>query len=299
MNNQLDQVFRPIGIGTAPIGWDINPITEAQAIETVHAALAHDVRFFDTAPFYGMPGERTSETRLGLALASSGASRDSYTLATKVGLEIDVSGNIIRNMTPDGVKRSLETSMSLLYTDHIEIVHLHEPEAQGLGEMAAVYQVLDEYKRQGIIQAIGAGMNDWSIIPKLWTIGEFQCFLVAGRYTLLEQGAAGIYDECHARGTRIVAAGIFNSGILATGASDTARYNYHYAPDDVIAKVQRIDSICQTHNVPMLDAALQFPHRHPAVATTIFGAASPEEIATNVRALATSIDDDFWSAVTA
>lgn len=283
-----------MGLGTAPFSWSWAPITPQQAQETVQATLEVGWRLFDTAPYYGQPGERTSEVRLGQALAALNPPRESYALATKVGLEVDAAGVVQRDLSREGIQRSLERSLANLHTDRLDIVHIHEPEAQDPTAVAGAVQILDDLRRQGILQAIGAGMNRWQAVQPLVELGGFDCFLVAGRFTLLEQGARPAYDLCAAAGISIVGAGVFNSGILATGPGEQATYDYRTAPAEILQRATHIAAICQAHGVTLPAAALHFARAHSAVATLVVGGASAQEIQANRAALAQSIPPALW-----
>lgn len=282
----------PMGLGTAPLGGLYGLIPQEKAQETVHYALERGVNFFDTAPLYGVSGERTSEARLGRAL--HGIPRDSYILATKVGRQETAAGETIIDIAPDSVLRSVEASLAHLQVDMIDILHIHEPEMQSVPAMARALEVLADLRRQGVIRAIGAGTNKWTIIPVLLELGGFDCFLLAGRYTLLEQEAHDALELCRAQGIGVFLGGVFNSGILATGAVSGAKYNYAETPPDVLERARRIEQVCAAYHVPLVAAALQFPRAHPAITSLIVGAKSPQEIAANLEALEEHIPEDFW-----
>ena len=255
-----------LGLGCAPLGNMYRPIPEEQAQAVLDAALAAGIRFFDTAPLYGLG---LAEERLGAAIARHG--RDRLLLSTKVGrLLEDCAADevppdlIFRDVPPrrfrydysyDGVMRSLEASCARLGTDRIDILLVHDVDAFTHGSadaadarirelMTGGYRALERLRADGTVRAIGAGVNEWEICERLAREGDFDGFLLAGRYTLLEQGALDSFlPLCSARGIGIVLGGPYNSGILATGAVAGATYNYGPAPEPVLARVRRLQAV--------------------------------------------------------
>lgn len=310
-------MLTPMGFGTAPLGNLYRRIEDADAQATLQAAWDAGLRYFDTAPQYGLG---RSEHRIAKALPRFDA--DALILSTKVGrllldcppedvtpeAFVDVPQKRIQfDYTYDGVMRSFDASIARLGTDQIDILMLHdldagthgvEGEAKNLTELfsGGGYRALSELREAGRITAIGAGVNTWEICERLLHEAEFDTFLLAGRYTLLEQEALETFlPLCVARDVGIILGGPYNSGILATGAVDGAHYNYLPAPPDVMARVSRIAAVCAAHDAPMMAAALQFPMAHPAVKTVIPGAASPEQVRQNVEIFETPISDALWS----
>lgn len=281
-----------MGLGTAPLGLWFADLTQAQAVETVHHALASGITFFDTAPLYD---SYLVERRLGVALA--GVPRDSYVLATKVGFVIDPDDltNPIMDFSREAIERSIEGSLERLKIDRIDILHLHDPHQEHYPQILdEAFPLLANLRRQGIISAVGAGMNTWEILLDFIRDLTFDCFLLAGRYTLLEQGALDALNQIHAAGVSVFAAGVYNTGILAKGSVEGAWYQYQSAPPEIMDRVRRIESICARHHVPLNAAALQFVKAHPAVTSLVIGMESPEQIDTNLRALNTPIPRAFW-----
>lgn len=277
-----------LAFGAAPIANLYRSVSETQAIETVHAALAAGITYFDTAPLYG---NGLSETRLGLAL--KGVPRDAIVLSTKVGQQAGANGKRQHDYSRDGVLRSLESSLKRLQTDRIDIVHIHDPDNHYREALDGAYPALDELRRQGVIRAVSAGMNQWQMLADFARAGAFDCFMLAGRYTLLEQGALPLLDLCAEKGIGILAAGVYNSGILAKGVGAT--YNYREAPPEIVEKTKALSAICARHDVPLATAALQFPLGHPAVASLVIGWSSVARTASNLAALTADLPPALWT----
>lgn len=310
--------FTELGFGTAPIGNLYRAIPEAEAEAILDAAWAGGVRYFDTAPLYGFG---LSETRLNRFLR--GKPRDAYVLSTKIG-------RLLRATTPDrrdgfgkwydvpartevydygydAVFRSLEFSLERLGVDRVDILYAHDLDTANHGDqatldaklaefMAGGYRALEELRSQGVIRAFGAGLNEWQPCQWLAERGDFDLFLLAGRYTLLEQEALESFlPLCVARGIGIVLGGPYNSGILASGPHPGAFYNYEPAPQAILDRVARIASVCAGHGVRMVDAAFQFPLRHPAVVSVIPGGQSVAEMHANLAAARAEIPAALWS----
>lgn len=313
-----------LGLGGGALGGLYEPVAAEQAHAAVAAAWERGIRFFDTAPLYG---HGRSERRLGAALR--GVPRASYVLATKVGVVIepderDAAAAARRYADPwvldgrydfgyDACLRSLEASMERLGVDRVDLVNVHDPDegdsalppAQRRGVdhlpevMDGAYRALHELRAQGVVRAIGVGMNGVEPLAAFARAGEFDCFLLAGRYTLLEQGGLDeLLPLCRARGIAIVVGGVFNSGILASGAGvATPRYDYAPADAATLARVRAIEALAADHGVTLAAAALQFPLGHPAVATAIPGMRSVAEVDANVAAARQQIPPAFWRAL--
>ncbi len=278
-----------IGLGGGPLGHLYTAISDEQAVETVHFALVQGITLFDTAPLYGAG---LSERRLGQALAET--PRDSFVLASKVGRLVTPTGKVEFNWTRDGILRSIEDSLKRLRMDRLDIAHMHDADNHEREALDVAFPVLDELRAQGVIQAIGAGMNQWQMLDRFAREASFDCFLLAGRYTLLEQEPLEFLSSCQRRGIGIFLGGVYNSGILATGARPGAKYNYADAPAPVLERVRRIEAVCARHGVSLQAAALQFPLAHPAVSALIVGALSPDEVAANLAAVQAPIPLEFW-----
>lgn len=303
------------GFGAAPLGNLFRPIPDAEAPKLVTAAWAAGHTYIDTAPFYG---SGLSERRVGEALRQ--LDRSATVISTKVGrllvpdAQHDASKDAYFDASPfrpvfdysyDGVMRSFEDSLQRLGTDHVEILFVHDvgEETQGKGNrgnfeiaMASGYKALDELRSSGAVKAIGLGVNEWQICEDAMDRGQWDLFLLAGRYTLLEQEAlTSFLPRCLKENASIVVGGAFNSGILATGAIAGATYNYAPAPAAIRAKVDAIEAVCRAHGTPMAAAALQFPLTHPAVASVIPGVAAPEHVERNLALVRTAVPVALWA----
>lgn len=310
--------FTEIGMGTAPLGNLYRAISEAEAEAVLERAWEGGVRYYDTAPLYGLG---LSETRLNRFLR--GKPREDYVLSTKVGRLLkacapdkrdgfgkwfDVPArNEVYDYTYDGVMRSLEFSLERLGVDRVDILFVHDidlfnhatPERlqAKLDElMAGGYRALVELREQGVIRAFGAGINEWQPCQWMAERGDFDIFLLAGRYTLLEQEALESFlPLCEARGIGIVIGGPYNSGILATGPRPGAFYNYDPAPPEILERVGRIEAVCARHGVRMLDAAFRFPLLHPAVVSVIPGGQGVGEMESNLAAVGAETPPALWA----
>lgn len=280
-----------MGLGTAPMG----TITQEAAMGTIQYALNNGIRFIDTAPLYGAG---KSERSVGMALAS--VPRESVVLSTKVGRLVTPEGGVVFNFTRDGILRSIEESLQRLKLDYLDILLVHDPDEHYKEALDVTFPTLAELRSQGVVKAIGAGMNQWQMQADFARHADPDCFLLAGRYTLLEQGALDeFFPLCQEKGIGIFLGGVYNSGILARGARPGAQYNYANAPEEIIERVRRIEDVCARYQVPLYVAALQFALAHPAVTALLVGAERPEEVATNLRALQTEIPADLWEALRA
>lgn len=284
-----------LGFGTAFFSTFFTTVPLEDSLQAVEYTLSQGINFFDTAPLYGA-GE--SERRLGQALKD--VPRQSYVLATKVGRLITADGKVVQDFSRDGIKRSFEESLQRLQLDYVDIVHIHDADNFYREALDNAFPVLADLRSQGVIKAIGAGMNQWEMEADFARNADFDCFLLAGRYTLLEQGALHeFFPLCQSKNIAVFLGGVFNSGILASGAKANARYNYENAPADVIEKVRRIEEVCARYNIPLQAAALQFPRAHPAVTSTIVGVQSAQEIETNIANLQREIPEAFWQELKA
>jgi len=309
--------FTRLGFGTAPLGNLYRAITDAEAEAVLDLAWQSGVRYFDTAPLYGFG---LSETRLNRFLR--GKPRDEYVLSTKIGRLLQATTpdrrdglgkwfdvparNEVYDYGYDGTMRSLEFSLERLGVDRVDVLYAHDLDIfnhksqevldDKLSElMAGGYRALMEMRDQGVIKAFGAGINEWRPAQFLAEQGDFDLFLLAGRYTLLEQEALDSFlPLCEARGIGIVIGGPYNSGILATGAREGAFYNYDPAPAEILAKVGKIEAVCKAHGVRLLDAAFQFPLHHPAVVSVIPGGQGVTEMESNLAASKATIPAALW-----
>ncbi len=307
-----------MGFGGAPLGNLYRRVEEADAQATLQAAFDGGMRYFDTAPQYGLG---LSEQRFGQAIRRFG--RDAITLSTKVGRLLEDCGpdevtptafvdtpqkKIVYDYTYDGVMRSHEASLARLGVERVDILLVHDVDVFTHGTQEASdakvrelfdgggYRALCELKEAGQVRAIGAGVNEWQVCERLLGLGDFDAFLLAGRYTLLEQEALDSFlPLCVKRDVGIILGGPYNSGILATGAIEGARYNYEPAPADILDRVRRIEAVCAAHGVKLIEAALQFVMGHPAVRTVIPGAMTPEEVEANIALFSRNVPVGLWS----
>lgn len=309
--------FTELGFGTAPLGNLYRAVSDEEARATLDAAWASGVRYFDTAPLYGLG---LAETRLNQFLR--GKSRDDYLLSTKAGRLLEAcppdqrtgigkffdtpSRREVYDYSYDGVMRSLEASLERMGVDRIDILLAHDLDIFTHGSQQASDARIDEFMRggyyamlalrdQGVIRAFGGGINEWQVCQTLAERGDFDLFLLAGRYTLLEQEALETFlPLCERRGIGIVLGGPYNSGILATGPKPGAFYDYSEAPQEILDRVARIEAVCKSHGVALIEAALQFPLLHPAVVSMIPGGQRPDEVISNRKILEAVIPADLW-----
>ena len=314
--------FTELGFGTAPLGNLFRALPEEEAQATAQAAWDAGIRYIDTAPLYGLG---LSETRLNHFLR--GKPRDSYVLSSKVGRLLQAcppsertgvgkffetpSRREIYDYTHDGIMRSLEASLERLGLDRIDILFVHDIDIFNHGTAAARdakvaelmksgYGALLKLRDQGVIKAFGAGVNEWEVCEILAKQGDFDLFLLAGRYTLLEQEALNSFlPLCEQRKIGIVIGGAYNSGILATGAKPGAFYNYDPAPPHILDRVAGIEKIVTSHGTKLVEAALRFPLVHPAVVSVIPGASRPQEVALNMHTLGADIPSALWAELKA
>ncbi len=285
------------GLGTAPLANLYGTVSEADALATIEAVLHHGVKLFDTAPLYGLGA---SEERLGKAL--SGVPRDSFVLSTKVGRILNEDRNgYVYDYSRDGVLRSIEHSLKRLNLDHIDIALIHDPDSDAVDHekdaLDFAFPALAELRSQGVIKAIGSGMNQWQMLERFVRHADPDVFLLAGRYTLLEQTSLDFLELCRQKGVGIFLGGVYNSGILATGPQPGAKYNYADAPEPVLAKARAIQAICDQYNVPLNAAALQFAGAHPTVTALVVGAVKPAEVEANISALSLPIPAALWQEI--
>ena len=281
-----------IGLGCAPLGNLYQPVSEQDAEDTVRAALAGGMRLFDTAPRYG---SGTSETRLGRALAC--IPRSQVLVATKVGYR-STGGNGSRfdpDFSYDGTMRCLEESLTRLGLDRIDIAHVHDPDHHEQEALDGAFRALVNLREQGMVSAVGAGMNQSEMLERLVARVDVDCVLLAGRYTLLDQsGLDGLLPACQARGIGVILGGIYNSGLLADPRPG-AMYDYRAAAQPRLDQALAIKEICARHGVPLRAAALQFPFGHPAVSGLVVGARTAREVHDSRAMLDVDIPADLWA----
>lgn len=281
-----------LGFGSAPISGKLDvPDPDTHAVETIRHAIDLGIRLVDTAPLYGAG---RSERLVGAALA--GVPRDQVVVSTKIGRRVTAGGTVVFDWTRDGILRGIEESLERLRLDRVDILLIHDPDDAYQLALDVAFPVLADLRSQGVIGAVGAGMNQWQMELQFARDADFDCFLLAGRYTLLEQHSLDEFlPFCVERNISLILGGVLNSGILATGAVPGATYNYDPAPQMIQERVRRIEAVCQRHDVPLRVAALQFPLAHPAVASLVVGARSAAEVQANADALAFPIPADLWA----
>jgi D-threo-aldose 1-dehydrogenase len=291
------------GLGTAPLAGLFEEVREDQAVEVIEHAWEAGIRNFDTAPLYG---HGLGEARLGKALRDK--PRDEFVLASKVGrlLRADAPpepGQVFRGTPPvnpmfdfsyDGVMRSVDESLERLQLDRIDILHIHDPDSHYDEALHGAYKALDHLRSEGLVRAVGAGMNQAEMLARFAVEGNFDCFMLAGRYTLLDQIALKeLLPICVERSIAIIAAGVYNSGILAD-PKPGAHYNYVAAPEALLERAQRIRAVCDSHGVPLKAAALQFPLGHPAVSCVVVGCRSVAQLDESLEMFELQIPSALW-----
>jgi D-threo-aldose 1-dehydrogenase len=309
--------FTEMGFGTAPIGNLFRAVSEQDAQATLAAAWAMGMRYFDTAPLYGAG---LAETRLNHFLR--GKPRNQYIVSTKVGRLLQVtspkqrlgigkffdipSRREVYDYSYDGIMRSLDFSLERLGLDSVEILFVHDIDIFNHGTaqardahvetlMKSGYKALVKLRDEKVIKAFGGGVNEWEVCEILAGRGDFDLFLLAGRYTLLEQKALdSLLPLCEDRGIGIVLGGPYNSGILAVGPRPNATYNYTKAPKDILERVRRIGAVCKHYKVKLPEAALRFPLAHPCVVSVIPGGVTPQQVKLNVKTLGARIPKALW-----
>lgn len=307
-----------IGVGCGTLGNLYREVSDEMAEAVIDTAWGAGLRYFDTAPFYGLG---LSETRVGSVLSQY--PRDEYVLSTKVGKLLHpaepaaerygfinaMPNDITYDYSYDGIMRSVEGSLERLGIGRIDILFMHDIGRFTHGDenehhfpiaMDGGYKALDELRSSGAISAFGLGVNEVEVCVDAMQFGHWDCFLLAGRYTLLEQG--GLHDflpACVDAGTSIVLGGAYNSGILATGTrrGGTIYYDYGEAPQDVIDRVSAMEDVCDEFDVPLIAAALQFPLAHPAVCCVIPGMGNPKRIAQTLGFYELEIPAEFWATL--
>lgn len=309
--------FTQLGLGTAAIGNLYRARPDEETDNALAAAWEAGIRYFDTAPLYGLG---LAETRLNRFLRDK--PRDDYVLSTKVGRLLEPcspnertgldrffdtpSRREVFDYSYDGVMRSIAFSLERLGLDRIDILYVHDIDLSNHGSverrdahietlMAGGYRALRELRDQKVIKAFGAGVNDWQTCEVLAARGDFDLFLLAGQYSLLRQESLKTFlPMCEARGIGIVLGGVFNSGILATGAVEGAMFDYYPASPDILERVRRIEAVVRRYGLKLADAALRFPMGHPAVTCLMTGGAARGEVEHAVASLSAVVPDALW-----
>jgi D-threo-aldose 1-dehydrogenase len=304
-----------LGFGSAPLGDIYEELDDATAIATVECAAELGVTLFDTAPLYG---QGSAEHRIGTALRRHDPA--TKVISTKVGRLLypapggrvrtsrfvgGLQFNVVNDYTYDAALRSHEQSLHRLGLPKIDVLLIHDADAWTHGPvegpkryreaMDGAYRALEKLRSEGVIKGIGIGVNDPVYAARYLKDGDFDCMLIAGRYSLLEQPAlAEVLPLAEKKNVGVMLGGVFNSGILATGPVDGARYNYTPAPPEIIDKVRRIERVCKSHGVSLATAAMHFPLGHPAVSSLALGAVKPDEVRRNVAAITTEVPAALW-----
>lgn len=287
-----EPLWTRLAFGAATIGNIFRAVSDEVAGCAVDAAWDAGIRYFDTAPHYGLG---LSERRLGAALARR--PRSELTISTKVGRllvpsrasgsDLSVGGYAVPaeyrrqwDFSADGVKRSLESSLNRLGMDRVDIVYLHDPDDHWVEAINEAYPALADLRAQGVIGRIGVGMNQWEMPARFVREADIDLIMLAGRYTLLEQPALDeLLPLCAERGVRVIAVGVFNSGLMSKPeVADDSNYDYAAAPAKLIARARRLATVCLRHGVVLPHAAIQFPFGHPAVATVAVGLRTAEQV---------------------
>jgi D-threo-aldose 1-dehydrogenase len=297
-----------LSFGGAAIGNLFTPVSDDEAADAVDAAWAGGIRTFDTAPHYGLG---LSERRLGAALRKR--PRHEYVICTKVGrllepaapphgpdpagFAVSASQRRVFDFSADGVRRSLDASLTRLGLDRVDIALIHDPDDHGGQAVAEAFPALEKLRAEGVVRAIGVGMNQTALLTRFVTDTDVDVVLVAGRYTLLDQSAAEtLLPAALDRGVAVVAAGVFNSGLLAA-PGEGATYDYQPAPEPLIARARQLEAVSARFGVPLRAAAARFPLRHPAVASVLVGARSAAEITDAIQLHSTDIPATLWTAL--
>ncbi len=312
---RTDLEVTAFGFGTAPIGNIFREIDEETSDAMIQTAWDAGIRYFDTAPMYG---HGLSELRTGQSLRWK--NRDDFVLSSKVGRilkpakrsEIDFAP--WTNAAPftshfdysyDGTMRAFEDSLQRMALERMDICFIHDIDVFTRGAdqpkvfaeaMDGAWRALSSLKDQSMVKAIGVGVNEWEVCHAALQTHDFDCFLLAGRYTLLEQESLNDFlPLCEERGAAVVVGGGFNSGILATGAKEGAKYNYAPAPEDIMDRVRQTEQVCADHKVPLPAAALQFVVAHPAIPCFMAGTRTVAQLEQNLKWFSHEIPADFWA----
>lgn len=298
-----------LGYGTATQGGLFHEVSEADAAAVFGSVWEQGLRYFDTAPWYGY-GQ--AEARIGTFLAG----KSGYVVSTKVGRllrevpphpsQLEADGersfktpsplNVVYDYSYDGFMHSFEDSLERLGLSRVDIAYIHDPDVTGVSVkevMNGGYRALHELREQGVLKAVGVGMNSWEQPLEFARAGDFDIFLLAGRYTLLEQGALPFMDLCAQKGIGVVVGGVYNSGLLAD-PKPGALYDYAPVPPAVLERVWALRAVCDAYGVPLKAAALQFPLAHPAVVSVLTAARSIPHVDDNVAMFRRTIPPALW-----
>lgn len=298
-----------IGLGSAPLGGLFASVSDADAEATLAAGWSAGIRFYDTAPLYGFG---LAERRLGAFLRQQ--PRDSYAISTKVGRLLRAPDGAavedehykgtqgerpVFDFSYDGVMRSVEESLVRLGLDRIDVLLVHDPDDHYDDAVTGAFRALQRLRAEGTVKAIGAGMNQSEMLTRFAEAVPVDCFLLAGRYTLLDQGALdALFPVCAAKNIGILLGGIYNSGILANPRT-SAKFNYEDADAALVARALELDELCRRHGTELKAAALQFCMAHPAVTVAVIGARNADEVADNIAMSESTVPPAFWQELRA
>jgi aryl-alcohol dehydrogenase-like predicted oxidoreductase len=287
---------RWLGLGTAPLGGLHRAVDEHEAVEAIERAWDLGIRFFDTAPYYG---SGLAETRLGLALR--GRPRAEFVVSTKVGRRLEPGSSSWHGAPPlrayfdfsyDGALRSLEESLERLGLDEVDVALVHDPDDHYAEATSGAFCALRRLRDEGSVKRIGVGMNSSELLCRFAEESDPDCFLVAGRLTLLDRSATErLLPLCLERDIGLIVGGVFNSGILAGGTT----FDYAQAEDEVAQRAERLEEIARRRGVPLAAAAVQFPTRYRGVETVLIGCASASEVEDDVRLAGVAVPSRLWS----
>lgn len=296
-----------LSFGAAALGNLFTPVTDDEARAAVDSAWDAGIRVFDTAPHYGLG---LSERRLGAALRER--PREEFVLSTKVGrilepvaepvgfddqgFAVPAAFRRVWDFSGEGVRRSIEASLERLGLDRVDVVLIHDPDDHAEQAIGEAFPALAKLRSEGVIGAIGVGMNQTEVPLRFMRDTDIDLVLLAGRYTLLDRSGAELLDEAVVRGVGVVIGGVFNSGLLVD-PKPSSTFDYTPVAPDVLAEALRLKDICEQYGVPLRAAALQFVQRHPAVKSVLIGARSPQEVRDCVEMAGVSIPDALWTEV--
>ncbi|MFE6667229.1 aldo/keto reductase [Streptomyces sp. NPDC057697] len=283
-----------LGIGTAPLGGLFEPVGEEEAAATLKAATEAGITYFDTAPRYG---HGLAEQRLGRLLAPAG--NTSPVISTKTGWLLrprpDGSpGEVITDWTERGIRESLEASLTRLGRSSVDILYLHDPDDYPDEIRRTAYPAVRRLREEGLVRAIGFGMNHSGPLASYVSEFEVDVVLIAGRLSLLDHEAlTTLLPVCARTGTAVVVGGVFNTGLLAD-PSPGAMFNYRPVPARTLERARRCRALCEEYAVPLPAAAIQFPLLHPAVDSVVLGCRSAAEVTANAAAARFPVPDELW-----
>jgi D-threo-aldose 1-dehydrogenase len=292
-----------LGLGCAPIGNLFRAVSDDDAHATIDAAWEAGIRYFDTAPLYG---HGTSERRLGRALRTR--PRRDYVLSTKVGRVLRPTGSArpatiftdVGELEPefdfsrDGILRSVDDSLERLATDRIDVALVHDPDDHEDDALRDAFPTLLRLRDEGVIAAVGCGMNQTAMLERFVARVDVDCVLLAGRNSLLDRSGTELLAQCAARRVGVILGGVFNTGVLVDPDAHPT-YDYAAAPDAVLERARHLRAVCDGRGIPLPAAALQFAMRHPAVTTVLVGARSSTEVDLDVGYATTPIDDNVFA----